>query len=283
MSKIYSPTQTQSWLDDPLKWYLTYHEGWRPRVLDKPAIARIIGAGVAAGAAMWYRSADQQGAIDAARKAVGTELAGLLALGHVVAPAVGELAGRAPTLAEQGVAKLTQFDLPSTWAVVDVERTLPDHGRCRIDVGVQTPHGPGVWDVKCTLASDDWKTFLARTEYEASWQLLHYVWSYGEVVGEPVTQYGVIYVPLEPKSQKPEMFTYGVDPELLSLWELSARNVWGLMEAEETGYKPAPHCSFRFFGRYGRDSHTDAVLKYKLDPTLMEQGYVKHPRKEPTS
>jgi len=39
----------------------------------------------------------------------------------------------------------------------------------------------------------------------------------------------------------------------------------------------ALYSSFRFFGRYGKESHADAVLRYKLDPGLMVQGYVRHP------
>jgi len=267
-------------LNDPLAWYLHYHEGWRVRVLDKPALSRIVGGAVADGAAVWYRTGDQVGAVETAHKAARDELAGLLVLGHTVAPFVQEFADRMVTLAGQGVSKLIQFDLPSTWAVKHVELTLPTHGHCRIDLGITTPHGPGQWDVKCAMTSDDYRTFLAKTEYEASWQLLHYNWAYGEAIGEPLTQYGVIYVPIEPKSQKPELFMYGVDPELMGVWLTSAQRVWAQMAEGEEKNANYLYSSFRFFGRYGRESHVDAVLKYKLDPGLMVQGYVKHPRKE---
>lgn len=98
---MYSPSQTQVWLNDPLAWYLQYKEGWRTRVLDKPALSRIIGAAVADGAAVWYRTGDSVGAVNTAHKAVGDELASLRGLGHTVAPAVQDFADRAPQLAGQ--------------------------------------------------------------------------------------------------------------------------------------------------------------------------------------
>ena len=163
--------------------------------------------------------------------------------------------------------------------IVASELSLPNHGHARIDLVLNSLYGPMVVDLKTKLTLDiKYQAQLLR-EFEASWQMLHYTWAYGDLIGERVRRFAILLHVLEPKSRLPVLHPVVVTPELLQIWEQSARQVWRRMEGIRTGtpvlMDPLPACSFNFFSKFGREDWADAIAKCFLDESLLDANYIK--------
>ena len=163
--------------------------------------------------------------------------------------------------------------------IVASELSLPNHGYARIDLVVNSLYGPMVVDLKSKLTLDiKYQAQLLR-EFEESWQMLHYTWAYGDLIGERVRRFAILLHVLEPKSRLPVLHPVVVTPELLQIWEQSARQVWRRMEGIRTGtpvlMDPLPACSFNFFSKFGREDWADAISKCFLDEGLLDAAYIK--------
>ena len=136
--------------------------------------------------------------------------------------------------------------------------------------------------VKLRLEKKDFARELDKFAY--SWQFMHYTWAAEKHYEEPVKDYFVMMVVLEPGFHI-LLEPYTVDPELLLLWEQSAEVCWAVMAAMEgerqhllellSREKPLyPYHGFDWFTRWGRRPYTDAFLRHRLHDHLMKEEYI---------
>ena len=282
--RVYSPTQTETWLTCPILRALTYGEDrWSPRRVGRPKLAAILGIAFGAGVAVYnqHRSSPGQraAAIDAAHQVAMAELGALDAAGHETAEWERETRAKLPQRASRAVTAYMGADpFPHSWTTLGVEREYGEE-RARIDWLVDDGEGPLVVDYKTKLTlyvkgSETKAQALARTgeEYRHSWQQLHYCWR------AEASRYLIVLAILEPRfTLHPILFE--VHPEEQAMWNASAARVWAQMEAEDLGealpWQAAEHAT-----KYGPCPMQDACFAYRFHPTLMEQTYVRTPHRE---
>ena len=306
---VFSPTQTTTFIRDETAWYLRYMMKRMPRTIGKKEIAGMLGTAFADGAATYhnglptlvhrpedagggaYGMAQQNLIKKAAAVAVQSakdSKAEVLAREQTVYSDQNEAWELLETRAAQAVFKYA-LNFPtigfSASDIVASELSLPNHGHARIDLVLNSLYGPMVVDLKSKLTLDiKYQAQLLR-EFEESWQMLHYTWAYGDLIGERVRRFAILLHVLEPKSRLPVLHPVVVTPELLQIWEQSARQVWRRMEGIRTGtpvlMDPLPACSFNFFSKFGREDWADAISKCFLDESLLDAAYIKEkPRAE---
>ncbi len=273
--RVYSPSQTTSWLRCPLKRALE-QQGWRQNHISKRDIGAILGQAFGAGVEHHYKR--ECGIVSPSQLAMAATQSGinnLIRLGCSWLPGDDTQATTLPALAAKAVDKYIAHDpLPPTWTILDIQRTLPDHGNCRIDLGVRSHTGQlGVLDFKFKRNLKAEYRTRELEDYRESWQFKHYAWAYGEAMGEPVQFYGVILTCLEPRFEV--IFDpVPVDPEMLTRWLTGARRVWAQMEKEDAGEaEPWEAASHR--DQYGRCEFFNACFLHRLHPHLMETEYVR--------
>lgn len=304
LQPVFSPSQTTDWLEDPTNWYLSRILGWKPKYLGKKHVAGILGTAFADGIAIYNNWViAEQKAVSPQTAVPGKEVAIKAAakvaeqrarddMAKVVAEGRSVYEGEAPSweaLPERAATAVIKYCLadpvPPSWKLVHAELTMPDHGYCRIDAGYDTPLGPAVADYKTKVTLDARYENQTLAEYQFAWAMMHYTWSYGEYRQLPTRQFAILLLILEPKKRAPVFHPVIVEPEHMAIWLSSARRVWRVMEGMRTGtaldpagvpwFDGKPWVTFRFFTRFGRTDWADAVTTYKLDETLMRQGYVK--------
>lgn len=277
--RVYSPSQTVSWLRCPVKWMLE-RQGWRTRTITRRDIGAVLGTAFGAGVEEFYKTAhtqDPRGATPTvvAEVTATEEIDKLGRAGCVWLPGDEINTTTLPKIAAKAVGKYTTKDpLPTTWTILDIQRSLPDHGYARPDLIVRSHTGQlGVIDLKFkrTLAAQ----YRQRTieEYRHSWQMNHYAWAVGEVYGEPVGFYVTILTLLEPRFE-PIFDPVPVDPEALAFWLAGARGAWHQMELMERG-ETQPWIANDHSDRYGRCEFYGACFSCKLDEGLMQEEYTK--------
>lgn len=278
--RVYSPSQTEEWLRDPLVRYLRYKEHLYPATIGRNELAGMIGTGVASGMALYHHTGDTLGPPIVASEEVLLELHHHLAHGRTLGPGTEDAATTIPLQAAGTVERaMANNPIPASWKVLHVEHTLPDHGYCRIDLGMDTPEGPVVIDYKCKMNVDDRRLPFQLQEWEYSWQFLHYAWAYGEFLGKKIRRAYVRVLPVTQPRHAPIMHPFVIDDEIMALWLKSATRVWGLMEQEDAGLTE-PWWTFKVSTQYGRDPYADAITVCKLEPDLIAHQYVKVPRRK---
>ncbi|MEK6879084.1 MAG: hypothetical protein AABY22_05720 [Nanoarchaeota archaeon] len=114
--------------------------------------------------------------------------------------------------------------------ILMVDEELPSHSRPDV-VWRDLVNGLTVTDTKVKMKLDAkwrWKTL---EEFEIDWQLLHYAWEVGEVLGEPVQYVSPHIISLAP-TVNGVVHPVKITPHLLSLWHRQAENAWWRMEHE---------------------------------------------------
>lgn len=297
-AKVFSPTQTMAFLRDPAAWYLRYVMRQSPKNIGKKEIAGFLGTAFADGAAAFHNglqtlqvapgstipdSLVKEAAVVAV-ESVKESKARVTNLGQSVYEDQSDnwnlLEKRAAEFVFKYVLNFPTIGYTAS-DIIASELTLPRHGYCRIDLVVNTTLGPMVLDFKTKLTLDIKYQAQTLREFEANWQMMHYAWAYGEIIGEPIRRFAILLHVLEPKSRLPVLHPVVIDPELMQMWVQSARQVWKIMEGIRTGTSiqldPVPWCTFNFFSKFGREDWADAIQKCHLDENLLRTSYIKEP------
>jgi hypothetical protein len=276
---IYRPSETKAWLSCPVKRSLEYLDGWRPRGLGRKHLAMLLGTGIHAGAAYYHNAAKERTpcllaeAQNQAVVCVRSELKKYLDAGCVVRAEEQQYLDRLENRVAWGVRDYLKSDVIRIqgWEVLHVEQRLENYGGCTIDLGVRTPLGLAIADVKTKLTLDDRYRAKTRNEYSVDWQMRHYVWSYSQYMGQPVREYYIILVTLEPFSV--EVWPYSVTPEDISAWGQSADHVWELMVADEVSdlsWQNLTSC----YTSFGPCDYLKACHTHHYEESLMRTEYV---------
>lgn len=125
---------------------------------------------------------------------------------------------------------VAQDPLPPQWSVKDVELTLPNGGNCRLDLGLMTDLGPVVVDYKTRITNDDKWLLRDSVEWGESEQRFHYSHFYGEHVGQPVWQFVICLVIIEPRVRV-HWFPYQNHPGMIERWHRGRLMTWSRMDA----------------------------------------------------
>lgn len=271
--KVYSPSQTKSFLTCPVMWQLN-KEGWVTRTYGKPSVYAVRGTAVAKGLDDFNKGLSLQACLSSTQKAAEDEY-DRMRLGE---REWSDVRAPEPTLAlivEQARSLVQSYmaNVPTGFEVVEAECKFPDHGYCRPDVvafrnGALFPLDYKVKDVPNT-------PFIRHkiiTDYEHDWSMLHYCWAIQKEFGQPCSEY-VIAILWYGKSNSTELFTFNVRPQRLDAWEQSAFRVWEEMERIETGQAPAYEtASHRTV--FGACDFKRACLELDRDRGLMGQEYL---------
>ena len=308
---VFSPTQTKAFIRDPAAWYLSYVMKWRPRFIGKKELAGFLGSAFADGAAAYHNGlSDSNLDFDLPAQEVLLKKAAAVAIASVteskeqvvrLGQSVYEDQSESWELLEKRAAEMVfkyALNMPAHFHpsnIIASELTLPNHGHCRIDLVINTDTGPTVVDFKTSLSLDAKYQAMRLREYEADWQMYHYVWAYQDYLqancsqkaehgnpcqtDHPVRRFAILLLVLEPKSRLPVLHPVVVDPELMQIWVQSATQVWKAMHGIRTGQPytldPIPWCSFNFFSKFGREDWADAIQKFHMDENLLSVSYVK--------
>lgn len=295
--KIYSPSQTTSFIDCPAEWRLDRH-GWRRKAYDNKELAAILGDAFHLAHGEYYRAGAPERTDELvedltqqARKKVVNELELLDSMGFECKLKSLDLRNALPLKAQTLVARwLRANKVPRDWDIVSVEHMLTDYGYCKLDLTVRPKpvERLAILDAKVKLRLEKKDFARELDKFAFSWQFMHYTWAAQQHHEEPVKDYFVMMVVLEPGFHI-ELEHYTVDPELMQLWEQSAKACWAIMAAIEgdphdllaltRADEPVtqalyPWHGFDWFTRWGRRPMTDAFLRHRLHDHLMREEYI---------
>ena len=289
--KVYSPTQTDLFAFCPQARQF-YKEGWQPRIADKPQIAAWMGIAMGAGLEVYYNSR-----ITGAPPVISPELAGANSWGASLdvfrrAGGVVEDADivAVPGLLAKALGKYPKVDpIPDTWRILATEYELPNSGRARLDLVVETEHGVAAVDFKWkkelwTKAGESKDQARGRTllEYENYWNMLHYFWGLRQEYGKGHIKdqafdpaYYIILGELNPVHAQMQRFE--VDPRVLEQWERTAKGLWAEMDANDFEYGAegiGPRGNTTHENKYGKCKYYDACFTHFLNRETMPLKYV---------
>lgn len=290
--RVYSPSSTESFIQCPVWWALKYD--WQPRHVNGPRdCAAILGRAFTAGMAAFHTAQQQTEAIPYIMPIGTVDLAvqAALAVARVgVSELDGLLISDRDAATRDAIEKRTalavrkaieQSPIPADWPIYGVEFDCGESlGHARPDLIVNAPRGIAPVDYKLKLAirgkspeeRDRNRVQLAQ-DYENSWQMYHYCWALQQITGSPVSQFFIALVTLEPRFAI-ELLPYEVNPESMQIWARFAESAWKDMEAIEDGVRDI-YTFMPCMSRYGYCDCNLAVWKHHLDPTLMEQDYIR--------
>ena len=288
MTAVYSPSQTKLWLECPMKRYLRYSLGWRPRRIGKPDLTAILGRAFHAGVALYHarRQAAQPHALAptelqeiaeasaaAATFEASRQLARLQDQGFVVNDWDAPTAQALPLRVAKGVTRYVLADpLPAAWTIRAVEHTLEEYGNARLDLAIEDADGPAIADVKVKLTLDAKYRAKELSRYQDDHQQLHYAWAWSEIRQASVNRYYIVLVVLEPKWSV-EILPYQIHPETMQAWTQSQLVTWHDMAEEDAGTRE-PYMAATHWSAYGDCEMRKACFEHHWDPQLMAQDYV---------
>jgi hypothetical protein len=245
--------------------------------VGKRDLAAILGTAFAAGVAIYHQALKEGAPCDVAVAqatavaSVREKRAELESLGCVVRPEDISTAGKLE-MRVAGVlwGYINEAPIPTDWEILHVEHTFESFGNSRIDLGVATPLGLAIADVKVKLTLDGKYYRKTRDQYAVDWQMRHYVWAYEQFMGRPVREYYIILVVLEPFSV--EVIPYSVTPEDMLAWRESAYLAWHHMETDE--YEQPWQNLTNCYTSFGPCDFLKACHTYHYDEALMKTDYV---------
>ncbi len=272
----FSPTQTARYCRCPTKWWLT-REGWTPQAVYKNRIAAIAGQAFHAWAEQYYRSNRELVSPLVAQAAFDDGIVELQEQGHTIY-AEEELV-QYPAVLEQGVKLYPKHDpIPKSWELLAFEAELGDGSR--LDLGGRNAYGrPFCLDFKTTMwcKPDDVQARLR--EYLYSWQCYHYAHRYGQHLGEPVTQFQIVFVVFRPVFQV-VMQTFEIESEVMEWWLRSASQYWTAMDRLKDEPLVQIPMDVEHYDKWGKCEFYDACFKYGRDPELMKAHYIQIERRK---
>ena len=272
---IYPPTRTDTYDRCPLLDELSNKERWVPRQATKLLVGGLAGRAFALGTAGIHRGEPTDACVKTAIESFHSDLTHNATHGVLFEASIDEIvaaSGVAETLPKYAAANPFKG-----WDIQDVERRLPDHGRCIIDIGGKDTDGVlSVADVKYKQNLDARYRSSTIEEYQISWQFLHYPWAYGEVKGEPCYRMYLCLVTYKPKFSV-ELIPHEVHPETQQMWLASAKAKWARMADPDAQLE----MSTRHKDGFGMCHYYKACFTYHLDEGLMSQDYVIVPDRRP--
>jgi hypothetical protein len=282
--RVYSPSQTATWLECPVKRHLAYVEHWRPRLVGKRELAAVLGTAVAAGVEAYHRArmAGQSNHpaehwADMASQTARLLLRQLQDSGFQIAEYDQAQADALPGRAAKAVQTyLAAAPIPADWAILEVEQVHQQYGSCRLDLVVRDePDHVAAVDLKVKLRLEPRYRPKEIERYRHHWAMLHYTWVVEQVYGQTPRRYYILFLVLEPAPES-WLQAYLVDEEVLRVWEQSARRVWTQMEVHDTAGPDdrGPWIAAKHADEYGPCEYYDACFEYRWDPALMSHDYV---------
>lgn len=291
--KIYSPSQTSSWLRCPILRKLQV-EGWRSKYLQKKDIAGAMGTAFSAGVGAWnnMRLESERGAraIHDALVALSHQERGAAAMGvgaSVFKQQIEDFTNAGfdfsnvdesylescPIEISRAIAKYCANDpIPSNYSIVAVEESLPNHGNCRPDLVIRTPRGLAVLDYKSKYELKAQYRAKTINEYKHTQQGFHYTWGIEETYGEPCNEFLIALCVFRPNFNV-ELFNHTLAPETRLVWKRGMESVWARMESEELD-GATPWMSDRHSDNFGQCEMYDACFTHHYDPQLMKSKYI---------
>jgi hypothetical protein len=271
----YSPSQTSEWASCPVKRYLNYKLGLKPRRLGKGDIAAIGGKGFGRAMESWYTNGDQELALSDGLNEIEKAKQSLIDKGRQVPDKELAYFNSIEARVEHSVKKYLKDDpiIQAGFKIEDVELSLEDHGNARIDIGARDAFGLSVIDFKfkMSLLSKWYDREVAR--YKNSWQQYHYGWAYSEHKKEPVNNYYICLVVCEPRFSA-RLHEFPIHPEGMEMWKKSAERIWTNMREEDEGLKE-PYMSPSHEDQFGPCPYQEACFTHRWDMDLMlAQDYV---------
>lgn len=268
-NKVYSPSQTKDWGFCPYYWEFR-QRGWTPKRLGKKELAGIAGTGFAAGMAAHHMGFNIEDARIQAMGSVEREFHKYQSAGAFFEDAEPDIA---KTKVLNALAKTVQLNpIPTTWEILDVELTLPDHGNARIDLGLHDGQGLAVADYKLKLSLQARYHDKEVNRYINDFKMLHYAWAYGQYKQAIVERYHMLIVILEPVFTI-KLGSFSVHPQILQAWEHGARAMWGMMFEHRAGELPLWE-NPEHESKYGRCEFERACFDLKRDESLYFNDYI---------
>ena len=266
MNQVYSPSQTKDWGFCPYYWEFR-QRGWAPKRLGRKELAGVAGTGFAAGMAAYHLGQNPQ---DGAVSGLAKEWVKYRAAGAMFEDADPDII---QTKVLDALAKTIAFNpIPPTWQILDVERTLPDHGNARIDLGVHDGQGLAVADYKLKLSLQARYHDKEVTRYINDFKMLHYAWAYGQYKQALVERYYMLICILEPVFTV-KVGAFSVHPQILQAWERGARVMWDMMGEHRVGGIPLWE-NPEHESKWGRCEFERACFDLKRDESLFFNEYI---------
>ena len=275
MSKIFSPSQTKSFLTCEFLWKLE-REGWRPLTYGKNTLYAIRGSAVSVGCDMFHNGKDSAAYFLSTKD----ELSSGWEKERIDSRCYSEFKSlpiNKSELTDMACALVHAYAeaWPLSYTVERSEYTFVNHGNARADIigrnskGILMP-----FDLKTKQKpAQSYYEYLTKRDFAFDHQLMHYCWALSEETGTPCLEYGIIILWY---SAKPtiEVVPYSVTQERMNLWLTSARSTWAKMEAIEQGsIEPSENAMHKSV--FGACNFYKACLEMNRDKNLMEQDYFK--------
>lgn len=273
--KVYSPSQTKSYFESPIGWYLHYVDKWSPKVLGRKELSGFLGISFARGVEVWHKfNSPYEEVLNESRKCLNTLLSEAYDSGQRVSPKEDAFLETILTHLERALAKvMVHPPIPKEWTVLESEYVIPEAGNCRLDLLVDTPQGITFADYKTKVSIEGYAKDRAIMDWSQDWQFYHYTWALKTFEQREINSFSVALVVCS-GATKPTLHTFPLDPELLTMWESCAKQTWRNMLDCEIG-KAIPVWNFQMSNRFGADPWVDAIVYNKLDEGLMTRNYVK--------
>ena len=243
LSLIRSPYRTETFMFCPAKSYLQTVEHLE-LVSSRSLIARVVGSALAEGSALIHKWWAGQGTseppnhqclVAAKQRALqyfNLYIAHLGKSGITIEPSSYS---QKPIEIARVLERYSEALPLRGYQILDVERELPNHGRCKIDLGVVTPGGDlAVIDFKykSNLAQEYRQRTVSR--YLRSFQFQMYPWAYSEYSQKPVPLMYLLLVVFRPGFNV-SLIPQEVCPEYQQVWLKSAHQVWKDMAEVKAG------------------------------------------------
>lgn len=272
MIPIFSPTRTDTWDRCQLLDEIQNNHHWVPKQATRQLVGALCGRSFALGAAILNQGGSLADAVTKALGSLREDLSHHIAHGVMFEATIEEIITASEV--EGSLNKYAKENPFAGWVLNHIEHTLPDHGRCIIDVGGRdTDNELAVADIKYKRSLEARYEHTTIEEYLTSWQFLHYPWAYGEYMGEPCYRMYLCLVVAKPRFHI-KLVPHEVHPETQQIWLASARAKWARM-AQDT----LPEMASRHKDQFGLCPYYRACFDYHLDEGLMRLDYTQVPRR----
>lgn len=270
--KIYSPSQTTTWMDCPLK--RQYDQlGYQRRGYSLSDVKKEIGTVLHTALNVFCTT----GSATQADLALTTTLEAT-PIGPVFSWLDYELPMRKVL---EKVVKEQPWQQYG-WKTAGGALRLEKYGNCEFDHLLSSDAGTTFNDFKTSWEKDARYRPRWWQEQSHSWQFLHYVWAFEEHFKTTIDRFGVTLLICTPRPYV-EFQEIRVHREKLEMFKKSAPYWWESMQEEEflylhdSNYRAPfkPHC----INQYGMCTYYDACHVYHGNYQLMEVGYEKEERK----
>lgn len=268
---VYSPSQTAVFKECPLSWWLRYNSRYVPRTYNQKEIAGAVGS--AFSTYQEYIDKGHDAALEIGREDLVRMLADL--------DATRELSERAVNYKMTAEGRYEKFcelyqrepKIPRSWTMFDRERSFLEHGNCRVDSMYETSMGElGVLDFKTRGRIQANQRDKARRDFATSDQMYHYCWAASEVYGQPITQFSILILTLEPKPWI-DLWQYRVRDEFMKVWIAGRRQDWWDMDQIKAGNRTPTPASVHE-NKFGQCQYYDVCFKHGFVEEHVQQDFV---------